>query len=143
MKTTNVLKWALPFVAIVVTLWACYSFSTPNNNTSEKPVQEEADTFTQSFDRIIGGSKLTVVDFYTTWCGPCKMMDPHVKRAARELKEDANVMQVDAEAYANISSRYNLEGYPTLIFFKKGVVVHRIIGYQGFEQIKAAILKMK
>lgn len=146
MKRTNLMKWGLPGLAIVLSIWACYSFSTNSASKTgegEETVAPHSDTFVKAFDNVIAGNKLTVVDFYTTWCGPCKMMDPHVKKAAKELGSSANVMQVDAEMYAEISSRYNLEGYPTLIFFKKGVVIHRALGYQSFDQIKAAIERFK
>ncbi len=82
------------------------------------------------FDESIAESKLTVVDFYTDWCGPCKRMDPFIKEVKAE-NSDINVLQVNAEDYIDISQRYNLEGYPTLIFFKDGQIVDRALGVYG------------
>lgn len=103
---------------------------------------EPVQSMSQYFDATIAENKLTVVDFYTTWCGPCKRMDPFVKEVKAE-NADINVLQVDAEAYMDISQRYNLEGYPTLIFFKGGQVVDRALGYMDKEGIMQFVNRLK
>ena len=103
---------------------------------------EPVQSMSQYFDATIAENKLTVVDFYTTWCGPCKRMDPFVKQVKAE-NADINVLQVDAEAYMDISQRYNLEGYPTLIFFKGGQVVDRALGYMEKEGIMQLVNRLK
>lgn len=95
------------------------------------------------FDKTIKGDKLSMVDFYTTWCGPCKRMAPSVQRIKSEMKDVVNVMQVDAEAQADISGRYRIEAYPTLVFFKKGQVVGNVVGLQSYEQIVEFVNKLK
>lgn len=103
---------------------------------------EPVQSMSQYFDATIAENKLTVVDFYTTWCGPCKRMDPFVKEVKAE-NADINVLQVDAEAYMDISQRYNLEGYPTLIFFKGGQIVDRALGYMEKEDIMQFVNRLK
>jgi thioredoxin 1 len=103
---------------------------------------EPAQSPAQFFDAKIAENKLTVVDFYTTWCGPCKRMEPFIKQVKAE-NSDINVLQVDAEAYMEISQRYNLEGYPTLIFFKGGQVVDRALGYMDKEGIMQFVNRLK
>lgn len=103
---------------------------------------EPVQSMSQYFDATIAENKLTVVDFYTTWCGPCKRMDPFVKEVKSE-NADINVLQVDAEAYMDISQRYNLEGYPTLIFFKGGQVVDRALGYMEKDNIMQFVNRLK
>ena len=103
---------------------------------------EPAQSMAQFFDASIAENKLTVVDFYTTWCGPCKRMEPFIKQVKAE-NSDINVLQVDAEAYMEISQRYNLEGYPTLIFFKGGQVVDRALGYMDKEGIMQFVNRLK
>ncbi len=103
---------------------------------------EPAQSMAQFFDAKIAENKLTVVDFYTTWCGPCKRMEPFIKEVKAE-NSDINVLQVDAEAYMEISQRYNLEGYPTLIFFKGGQVVDRALGYMDKEGIMQFVNRLK
>lgn len=107
-------------------------------SSETEPAQSKA----QFFDAKIAENKLTVVDFYTTWCGPCKRMEPFIKEVKAE-NSDINVLQVDAEAYMEISQRYNLEGYPTLIFFKGGQVVDRALGYMDKEGIMQFVNRLK
>lgn len=97
----------------------------------------------KEFDKLIAGNKLVMVDFYAVWCGPCKRMAPFVEAVKEEKKDVVTVLSIDAEAQPEISNRYRLEGYPTLIFFKKGQVVANIIGYQTKEQILAHVEKLK
>jgi thioredoxin 1 len=92
---------------------------------------------------IIAEEKLTMVDFYTTWCGPCKMMDPFVKEIKAENSDIVNVLQVDAEAQFDIASQYDIQGYPTVIFFKNGQLVHRAMGAMPKEELLNLVNKFK
>lgn len=84
----------------------------------------------KQFDATIAGNKLVMVDFYTTWCGPCKKMAPFVQQIRENRGKDVIVLKVDAEAQATIADRYRLEGYPTVMFFKNGQVIGRALGFQ-------------
>ncbi len=97
----------------------------------------------KSFDDAIKGDKLVMVDFYTTWCGPCKKMAPFVHQLREIRPNDVIVLQVDAEAQASIADRYRLEGYPTVIFFKRGQVVGRVLGYQTYESLSGFVDRFK
>ena len=111
-----------------------------------EPVSEKPENGTipvKKFDSLIGGNKLVMVDFYAVWCGPCKRMAPFVEQVKEEKKDVVTVLSIDAEVQPEISGRYNLEGYPTLIFFKKGQVVANAIGYHDKNQILELINKFK
>ena len=97
----------------------------------------------KSFDAAIAGDKLVMVDFHTTWCGPCKKMAPFVQQVRETRSKDVIVLQVDAEAQAGIADRYRLEGYPTVIFFKRGQVVGRVLGYQTYENLSGLVDRFK
>lgn len=97
----------------------------------------------QQFDATIKGDKLVMVDFYTTWCGPCKKMAPFVQQIRENRGKDVIVLKVDAEAQATIADRYRLEGYPTVIFFKNGQVVGRVLGYQTYENLSGFVDRFK
>lgn len=96
-----------------------------------------------SFDETIKGEKLTMVDFYTTWCGPCKMMKPHVQKLAADNADLVNVLQVDAEDLVEISGRYNIRAYPTLMFFKKGQVVKTLEGARMYDDLLAEVKSLQ
>lgn len=132
--------------------FACQGAETGKISADDQPVDltakpvsmEHGDPIsTEKFDETIKGKKLTMVDFYTTWCGPCKMMAPHVKKLAAENGDLVNVMQIDAEAQVEISGRYNIRAYPTLLFFKKGQIVHTIEGAQSYEQLLEEVKRLK
>lgn len=97
----------------------------------------------QKFDATIGGNKLVMVDFYTTWCGPCKKMAPFIQQIRENRSADVVVLKVDAEAQVSISDRYRLEGYPTVIFFKHGQVIGRVLGYHDYNALNGFVNKFK
>jgi thioredoxin 1 len=130
---------------IVRSVWAFFlvlgmsliGSSCQNSNSNNEILTRE------SFMNIIAEEKLTMVDFYTTWCGPCKMMDPFVKEIKAENSDIVNVLQVDAEAQFDIASQYDIQGYPTVIFFKNGQLVHRAMGAMPKEELLNLVNKFK
>ena len=126
----------------------------PNQVVEETPVTAENFTASQvdsdhktmtvaEFDKAIASEKLTMVDFYTTWCGPCKMMAPFIEQIKNEQSSIVSVLKVDAEAQMDISERYKLEGYPTIIFFKKGEVIYKQLGALDKEGLLELVNKYK
>ncbi len=97
----------------------------------------------EEFNKEISSEKLSMVDFYTTWWGPCKQMAPFVAEIKAEKSDIVNVIKVDAEAQLDISSKYNLEGYPTIIFFKKGEVIFKQLGALDKEGLLQLVNKYK
>lgn len=124
---------ALLLVGLVFGFSQCNS---PESNSSEKLTLDQ-------FLVEIGKEKLTMVDFYTTWCGPCKQMAPFIEEIKNENKDVVNVLKVDAEEQIEIASKYNITGYPTLIFFKNGAVVHESLGGKSKEDLLLLIDKFK
>lgn len=130
---------------IVRSVWAFFlvlgmsliGSSCQNSNSNNEIVTRE------SFMNIIAEEKLTMVDFYTTWCGPCKIMDPFVKEIKAENSDIVNVLQVDAEAQFDIASQYDIQGYPTVIFFKNGQLVHRAMGAMPKEELLRLVNQFK
>jgi thioredoxin len=145
MKKTLFRALLLTGITVVsYSMYACTGLS--NSETEEGVVLKNAEKDSMSitkFDKLIAGDKLVMVDFYAIWCGPCKRMAPFVEQVKEEKKKDVTVLSIDAEEQADISSRYRLEGYPTLIFFKKGQVVANAIGYHTKEQMIELIEKFK
>lgn len=91
------------------------------------------------FDEAIMGDKLVLVDFFTTWCGPCKLMAPDIERIKIEMADKVIVIKVDCEAYPDLATRYQVSGYPTVSFFRKGQVLRALFGRQSYDELAMAV----
>jgi thioredoxin 1 len=77
---------------------------------------------------VIGEQKLTVVDFWAPWCGPCKMQGPIVEELAGEYDGRAKICKMDTDQNQETATRYDIMSIPTIIFFKEGKEVARKVG---------------
>jgi thioredoxin 1 len=71
---------------------------------------------------------LAVVDFWATWCGPCRMVDPIVKQLATEYEGKAKVLKLDVDSNQTTAMKFNIRSIPQILFFKNGRVVDTVIG---------------
>ena len=94
---------------------------------------------TMTFSDMINGDTPVLVDFYTDWCGPCKMMAPILKNLKKEMGEDLNIIKIDAEKNADAAIKYQVRGVPTLILFKKGRILWQQSGVVQLPQLKSII----
>ncbi len=77
---------------------------------------------------VIHAARPVVVDFYATWCGPCKILSPRLDKLAGSFTNEIKFAKVNVDEAPNLSQRFNIQGIPTLLFFKNGKVVDRIVG---------------
>jgi len=82
----------------------------------------------ESFNDIINGDKPVLVDFYATWCGPCKAMAPVIDSIASELQGNARILKIDIDKNKQVASHYQVQAVPTLMIFRKGEIVWRNAG---------------
>ncbi len=96
-----------------------------------------------SFDKFMAetGSYLTLVDFWASWCMPCRIMAPVVDQLAKEYKGKVFVAKLNVEENPLTAKRYNVYSIPTFIFFKKGKPVDVITGAIGYAGLKREIDK--
>jgi thioredoxin 1 len=75
------------------------------------------------FDEKMKSDKLIAVDFWATWCGPCKMMSPIFDEVANEIGDKADFLKVETDENFHLAAKYGIRTVPTLMFFKNGTVV--------------------
>ena len=90
-----------------------------------KPVTITDDTFDQE---VLQSDKPVIVDFWATWCGPCKMIAPILEELASEMSDRLKVAKLDVDAHNRTAGKYNIMSIPSLLFFKNGQVVDQIVG---------------
>ena len=77
---------------------------------------------------VLESDKLSIIDFWAEWCGPCKMIGPLVEEIAEEYDGKAVIGKVNVDNNPNSSAKYGIRSIPTLLFFKNGEVVDKQIG---------------
>lgn len=84
------------------------------------------------FDNLVlQGKGVMLVDFFATWCGPCKALAPVLEEVAEQLKDKASVYKVDIDQTQSLAQQYRVMSVPTMKIFKNGEVVETIVGLQS------------
>jgi thioredoxin 1 len=92
------------------------------------------------FDQVVLDSdKPVVVDFWAPWCGPCRMVSPIVEELSTEYGESVRFAKMNTDENENTMIQYGITSIPTLIIFKDGQEVNRLVGFAPKEQLKRQI----
>lgn len=91
------------------------------------------------FSALLQEDKLLVVDFYATWCGPCKKLSPTLDEVSEELGEQVNIVKVDVDESEDLAMDYGIRSVPTVLFFKNGQQVDKFVGALPKSEIVAKI----
>lgn len=91
------------------------------------------------FNEIIGEAKPTLVDFFATWCGPCKMQGPILEQVKEKLGDSVNIIKIDVDRNPELSAKYSIRSVPTLILFKGGEAVWRGYGLHQADMLESKL----
>lgn len=116
-----------------------YVLKNQENNTISEDIKEDKMsvlevTSNQFEEEILKSEKPVLVDFYATWCGPCKMLAPIVDEVAEE-KEDVKVCRINIDENQDLAVKYGIMSIPTLVVIRNGEEVRRSVGVLGKEEI--------
>jgi len=95
-------------------------------------------TNSDTFKKEIKDNELVIVDFYADWCGPCKMVSPVMEEIDRDYKDLVKVLKVNVDEEMQLSQMFSITSIPTIILFKNGTVVNRMMGFRT----KSALLNI-
>ena len=100
----------------------------------------EVNLTNQNFEEeVLKEEKLVLVDFFATWCGPCKMIAPVISQIAEEYKEKVKVGKVNVDEENDLAMKYQISSIPTLILFKNGNPIKTLIGLSSKSEIDSMI----
>lgn len=94
-----------------------------------------------NFDAIIKSEKPVLIDFFATWCGPCKTLAPILKQVKDNLGERIIILKIDVDKNQQLASKYQVRGVPTLILFQNGNQLWRQSGVLSKEEIVKTIIQ--
>lgn len=118
------------FAVMAISLVSCSQQPSAPKETAANELIKHLDAST--FNAEIGKG-VVMVDFWATWCPPCRQMAPILDEVAKDVAGKVTVAKVDVDKSRELASQFNIQGIPTLILFKDGVEINRFVGLQTKE----------
>jgi len=137
---TTIAIIALIVVVFVILLLVAKS---KMQNTPLVADHEKVLTLTDKNFQQLTKNKVVLVDFWASWCVPCRMMAPVLNDVSAELSGNAHVGKVDIEQFQSLAQKFKVRSIPTLILFKNGTEINRFVGAKSKEFLIQQIYKVK
>ena len=93
------------------------------------------------FEKVISSNDKVIIDFFATWCGPCKMLAPMLEQTANK-NQTWTILEVDIDQFKELAGKYGIQAVPTLIFIKNKKIVEKSMGFKPAEEIQKIIDKI-
>lgn len=93
----------------------------------------------ENFNEIINSNQLTLVDFYATWCGPCKRMHPVLDQLKENLQDEVRIIKLDVDKNQALAATYGIQSVPTLMIFRNGEMLWRQSGAMSVAELTNVI----
>lgn len=90
-------------------------------------------------EEVLNSDMPVFVDFWATWCGPCKMLAPVIEEVSKNLEGKVKVVKLDVDANPETASKYGITSIPTMLLFKDGQPLGKLVGFRPADQIEGAI----
>jgi thioredoxin 1 len=89
--------------------------------------------------QVLDSNEVVMVDFFAEWCGPCKMLAPALEELSVEMAGKAKVLKVDVDRSPDLARQYEISGVPTVMIFKNGKAVEKMVGFQPKQAMKSKL----
>lgn len=132
--------WIRALIGAGAVLVVAISTTGCRSQTHAAPDRSTHVTTAQQFDAdVLKADKPVLVDFYATWCGPCKQLAPIINNLAGEYEGRVIFVKVDEAKSRDLISQYGITGYPTVVIFSGGKPINRLIGLRGAAKYRSAL----
>lgn len=88
---------------------------------------------------VIEKKGISVIEFWAEWCGPCRMIDPILEELAADYDQKVNIGKINVDFETKVTKKYNIRSIPTILFFKDGEVIEKIVGVHSKEDLERKI----
>ena len=144
-KKKKLILQIIIFIIIVVILTVLYNYimnsyinKQINKSEKEENKMNVAEIMSQDFEKVLNSQTTVLVDFFATWCGPCKMMSPIIENIAEE-NSNVKVVKVDVDKNQDLAMKYSVMSIPTIIIFKNGKPTATFVGVKDKQDIVNAL----
>lgn len=127
-------KYWYVVVALLVVIWAVYKLTQARLATPPREIAGVESLAADNFEAAVA-SGVTLVDFWASWCGPCRMQMPIIEETVAALPDGVKIAKVNVDDASDLAQKFEVRGVPTWIVFKDGKELRRTSGVQSKEQL--------